>query len=363
MDIKEIVAVILSPRYTIAHGTAGFFQVSRYWPYLNLTRIDDNLFSQALILQQLETLIPFLSPELKPQIEQRAQTIKQRFGAYQKIAAGEVPIYQFWPIGRNHHFPNGHFLHRFRKFKSPPDLDDTALAYLTLPHPTEDTRKLRGYLRHFANGNRKWNRKAPKFLQIKDVYSTWMGTGRMPIEFDVVVMSNALRLFSKHQLSMNSYDLATLHYIKEVLQQEFFLENPFYAAPWYPNPILIFYHLAKMVEGAMDQTFQPIHQLLQGHLQGLESFVKRPMDNILLVLAAKKLGATINLEKVSLENILDQKAPFYVGGMLTALEQQWVWKIAKYDFFHWQFLSKALDLALYCEYLEILKTKKAVESD
>ena len=125
----------------------GHFFASRYYPYLNLKREENNLFFNALTINQLNRILPLLKAEqnnyrLVNKIIGRGL---RNYADYAKLD-GQTTVYQFWPIGLRNHFPNGLFLHRFKKFKSPPDVDDTALAYLTKPHNQKRNRTVKNLL-------------------------------------------------------------------------------------------------------------------------------------------------------------------------------------------------------------------------
>ena len=304
-----------------------------------------------MIVQFLDLLKVYIPDKEFLILEKRANKIREQYIYYQQDPMG-IPIYQFWKIGKRNHFPNGNFFHRFKKFKSPPDLDDTALAYFTKPHSYSEVIQLRNYLQRFANGTQKYNKKVPPALNLPMVYSTWMGTGRMPIEFDVVVLSNFLRLLLKHQISWNGFDLASITYIEKVVHGNIYLHEPFLAAPWYPNPILIYYHLVKLVfmdESAFSEALlkklRTDYTLLQNHTSGT-------MDELLLNISALRMGKKSNviLKFPGWDSSEIEEFYYYVGGMLTATQSRWIWPMAKWPIFHWRFQCKALTICLWLEY-------------
>ena len=335
----------------------GQFYAFRNYPYLRLKRIDNNIFFTALVLRHLQSFLKVCSSQQALVIQEMIDLALPNFSRYAKQEQGTT-IYQFWPIGPNNHFPNGYFLHRFRKFKSPPDSDDTALAYLVLSPPVSEVEKWRNYLIRFSNGyDGKWNRKIPNHRKWEGVYSTWMGTGAMPIEFDVVVMMNILSVFLKAGLVLNDYDRKTLNYIETILTSGHYLQAPFYAAPWYPNPVLIFYHVVKFFKECLPEKMEEHTTVLRRQFQQLRASIQHGgMEELLLVLSASYLGVDRSQDTMAGFTPKDESTfHYYIGGMLTATRSQAGWRLAKHPVFHWRFICPALNYALQLECMEVIK--------
>lgn len=330
----------------------GHFQSNRFYPYLALKREDDNLFFTTLTISVLKWMEPFMDEGQKGLVEKICQSALPNFEAYQ-VKNDRAKVYQFWKTGKNNHFPNGCLLHHFKKFKSPPDADDTALAYLAKTHELSDVIEVREYLKQFANGAGKWNRKVPQFLNIPYVYSTWMGSGRMPIEFDIVVMSNLLRMFWKYRLLVNQYDVATMEYISEVVKKGYYIQRAFECAPWYPSPVIIHYHLTKL---ATETGYEQIEALIpylrdQFKLLVAKSNKNHSMDLLLLHSSSMRLKVPYEIKQPVLPLTEAELAayPFYIGGMLTATQSRWLWRLAAHPVFHWQFRCLAFNYTLMLE--------------
>lgn len=335
---------------------AGHFKAYRYYPPWRLARPDDNLFYTALTVAVLQPLSPILNPAQTTRVGEiirRAQANYPVFG----VERGGTIVYQFWREGKHHHFPYGNVLYRFRKFKSPPDIDDTALAYLSYQHTTEQATKVQQYVQPFANGIRKWNPKLPARFNLPKVYSTWMGSGAMPIEFDVVAMSNLLRAFHQYQLPLNDYDEATLAYICLLIQSGYYLEEPFYAAPWYPNPIVIHYQIVKLWYETRYDQLEAIKPQLIADWQKLKRNARLPMEQILCASSALRLG--LKMDELSVDDLEEEKLyefVYSIGGMLTASTSKFSWRLAKHPLTHWHFKGMAFYWALVLEYCQLKKT-------
>ena len=333
-----------------------FFLAKRSYPYLRLERNDSNLFFQALMVQFLDFIKLYIPDKEFLVLDERSKMIREHYADFRQDING-LPIYQFWKIGKQHHFPNGNFLHRFKKFKSPPDLDDTSLAYLTKPHSTSEVIQLRDYLQKFANGIQKFNKKVPRPLNLPLVYSTWMGTGRMPIEFDVVVLSNFLRLLLKHHIPWNSFDLASISYLEKIVKDNYYVYSPFMAAPWYPNPILIYYHLVKLVFVDKKSFPDGLVYKLQKDFSWLQKHTNGVMDELLLQISGLRIGIK-NIKMLEFPGIQSREVQdfsYYIGGMLTATQSKWIWPMARSPIFHWRFQCTALTVCLWLEYYFLYK--------
>ncbi len=329
----------------------GHFPSYRYYPYLNLRREDDNFFYTALTLSLLKMLRPFLREDLQNTVQLITQQAVQNYQLYQ-VREEDAIVYQFWRVGKHNHFPNGLILKHFRKFKSPPDTDDTALGYLTYPHTFDEVIAWKEYLKKFANGYAKTNRKLAFPFKPAGVYSTWMGTGRMPIEFDVVVMCNTLRVFLTYGTPLEDTDLATLEYVRRVLRTNYYLRAPFFAAPWYPSAIVIHYHLVKFFTDFKEFATVNDGGLLRENTRLMQSEKHLSfLERILLNVAAFRLGLPTLAVRYDVNWEIElKKFSFYIGGMLTATTSPSLWQLAKYPIFHWQFKCFAFYYSLVVEY-------------
>ena len=203
----------------------------------------------------------------------------------------------------------------------------------------------------YSNGVQKENRKVPKIYRKPNVYSTWLGTGAMPIEFDVVVMSNILRLFIERGLILNDYDLATINYIEKVIINGRYLKAPFQTAPWYPSSIVIFYHLVNFFSDCLPIKFQEYTETFTQHFQLLSKMANSIMDKVLLALSSMDLKLDtfhINYPQDWEKDLI--RYPFYIGGMLTATRSKLGWYLAQNPLFHWRFICPAFNYTILLYY-------------
>lgn len=336
----------------------GFFPAYRRYPYLGLERSDDNLFCTALTIAKLQHWLPSLSTDKQNVINSIVDKARTNYSNY-RVWRRESWVYQFWREGSGLHFPNGKLLRHFKKFKSPPDADDTALAYLSYPHTQAETLAWKHYLQTFANGEQKWNTKMPTPLRIPKVYSTWMGTGAMPVEFDVVVLSNVLRCFHHYGLPLNEYDEASILFLCRVISTGDYVHQPFYLAPWYPSSILIHYYLVQLLTETQWPQIDALRSVLIDHWHTISKQATNFVEKVLLCNSALRLG--IPTSPIQIPPNWPQTLYFtcYTGGMLTALHSRAAWAIAKWPIFHWRFSCNAYALSILLEYQMLMHEQEA----
>ncbi len=326
----------------------GIFPSQRCHPFLPYRREDDNLFFTASIAHMLQ-----LAAQHFTDVEKAlsAEIMIRAKGAYQLFKNKDgLDTYNFWQTRPSRHFPNGMFMHRFKHFQIPDDVDDTALVFLTENANKDRVAALREKLKQHANlAYKQATNPLPKYRHLK-CYSTFFGK-KMYIEFDVCVLSNLMRLILTHfsENELNEYDMDTLRFISEVIENNEHSSLPFYSAPNYPTTELIIYHTARMVPLLPEAFRTGIERKLKQDIQERISNATC-MNRILLENAAMKLGLSIEPRDGNLEDALnDPKFFFFHAGMITAFENPLAQSMASNTFFHLRYASKALNGALLIE--------------
>ncbi|MBI1288064.1 MAG: hypothetical protein GC178_10870 [Flavobacteriales bacterium] len=326
----------------------GIFPSQRFHPFLPYSREDDNLFFTASvvhILQQLQNRLSAAERTIADDI------IQNGISAYSLFKNKDgLDTYNFWQTRPSRHFPNGMFMHRFKHFQIPDDVDDTALVFLTENASKERVAQLREKLKSHANlaYKRAFN-PLPKYRDLK-CYSTFFGK-QMYIEFDICVLSNLIRVILKHfkEDELNEYDRYTLQFITEVIMNDEHRSLPFYSAPNYPTTELILYHVARLIPLLPESYRKQIEPKLKTDIQEFLND-SNGMKRILLENAAMKLGLAFEPNKQdSFTPLEDRNFFFFHAGMITAFENSVAQKLADRKFFHLQYASKALNGALLIE--------------
>jgi len=146
------------------------------------------------------------------------------------------------------HYPHGLLLSKFDSLKLPDDADDTALIYLTKKQSKEDILWLKDKLAFHANlqRGRKVKKTLPQYENLK-AYSTWFGSDRVYVDFDISVMCNIMRFVFENDLPLNAHDYDTMKFIETVIMNDEHLDYTFIVAPWYPNVNIILYHVSRLL--------------------------------------------------------------------------------------------------------------------
>lgn len=342
----------------------GIFPSQRYHPFLPYRREDDNLFFTTTVVRILEGVQNGFSTEENALFDSIKLKALQSFHLFKNKDG--LDTYNFWQTQPNRHFPNGLFMHRFKHFQIPDDVDDTALVYLTEGASKERVSWLREKLKQHANLAYKRAFNPLPHYRNRKCYSTFFGK-KMYIEFDVCVLSNLMSLILSHfpEEELNEYDIATLEFIISGVENGEYLRMPFYTAPNYPTTALILYHLARLIPLLPESFRTRIKDTVHGQTQ-MQISNSIGMNRVLVENAFLKFGEPLSPESLSGmaieggftippfefnadELVNDAEFFFFHAGMITAFENSIAQKLANKPFFHLRYTSKALNRALLIE--------------
>lgn len=298
----------------------------RYALNSNSEKADINPFFTGLIDFTLLGIRDFLSPEEQKQvaaIRQRCQQIYPKF-ANQKGR----PTYNFWTTDTPRIFPNGGWLNWFNRRQAlPDDADDTVILLMAQQASDSTARQVHQLLLEFANGRQQHVRNTyDRFRQVP-AYSTWFGK-KMPIDFDICVLSNILYFVQQYKLTWNDADSASLQLIEQVIADDSYLKDPAYVSPHYQRVPVILYHLARLMQQstipALEKHREKLGQEASNRLAATDNY----LDGILLHTALLRWGApfdynrAIRFEEWS-ELIAQGPFPFFVANMSSMLPGVW----------------------------------------
>jgi hypothetical protein len=338
---------------------AGIFPSQRYHPFVPYQREDDNLFFTASIIRILQGVESGFSDSERSIFESIQAKALAAFSLFQN--KGGLDTFNFWQTNPSRHFPNGLFMHRFKHFQIPDDVDDTALVYLTEESRKERTSWLRDKLKLHSNHaySRAFN-PLPHYRDLK-CYSTFFGK-EMYLEFDVCVLSNLMSLILTHfdESELDEFDRGTLEFICSVIEQDEHLSEPFYSAPNYPTTELILYHVARLVGLLPDVYRNRIEEKVKSDIRSRLSNTEK-MSSVLLENAAIKLGVETAQRLLDTSILNDDGFYFFHAGMITAFENRIAQWLAPNPIFHLRYTSRALNGALLIENLMLKRGSTALE--
>jgi hypothetical protein len=343
----------------------GVFPSQRYHPFLPYKREDGNLFFTCSVVKILQGIEGGLT---KTERGITDAIISDALNAYPIFRnKNGLDTYNFWQTKPSHHFPNGMFMHRFKHFQIPDDIDDTALVFITKKEAKERVQWLRNKLKSHSNlAYKKAFNPLVKYQNTK-CYSTFFGE-KMYIEFDVCVLSNLMSLILTHipENELDEYDSDTLEYICSVIENDEHLSLPFYSAPNYPTTDLILYHVGRLIPLLpKTERFQQLEEKVKFQIFRRISF-SQGLNRIMLENAYLKFGENLPPETNSgmaieggfglppmsmnhAELLEDTEFFFFHAGMITAFENSTAQKLASCPLFHLRYTSKALNRALLIE--------------
>jgi len=271
---------------------------------------------------------------------------------YPKYKKSTDPVYNFWQNGQKKHFPNGNILSRFDYFKLPDDVDDTVMIHSTDPALKIYSTKLKQLLADHANTQKQVVQNTPKELQGLKAYTTWFGKN-MPSEFDFCVMCNVLLWVKESNLPVNQYDLDTLAYLKIVISDEKYLQNPFSVSPEYGKEAILWYHFSRVVVD-YPEYFQDVKEEIIRKMTKCFKKSSHLVEKILMASSLLRIGITVKPLEVPLKIV--EKYYWFRAGMMSTYENPISRFLAPMPIFHLNFYCEAYIQTLALEY-EILNSQ------
>jgi hypothetical protein len=330
---------------------SGLFESERRHAFLPYRRPDNNIFfsaSIALILQQIRPLVPEPSQQLIDQIVAR---VTFNYPTYQNKDG--LATYNFFPTKPTQHFGNGWLLHRFRYFKLPDDIDDTALVYLTQTHSQENVQWLHQKLAQHSNRGQIVNT-FPEYREWP-AYSTWFGE-QMYGEFDACAISNMQLCLRQYELPLNAHDEACLAYLGHIVETRRYIEAPFRCAHHYVRAVAVVYHIVRLMEvGDLPFLADKKDQIIADIENVLSQKNIKNIDKIIFYSCLLKLGKLVPslLPEVIEEALADEDFYFFIAGFLTAFEYKNIYQIAHWPIWHFRWYCRAFRYTLVAEYLAL----------
>lgn len=290
------------------------------------SKADINIFFTGLISFTLQKMRIYLTPY-------------QQNIADQIIARGNEPAikfknqkgrntYNFWPTDTPRIFPNSGWLNLFNKKQAlPDDLDDTVIMLLAMNINDTIAKQVHELMQQFVNNGKKKVKNTFKEYRNIPAYSTWFGK-KMPIDFDVSVLSNILYFVQHYNLPWNAADSASLLYIKKVIEDKRYMNDAAYVSPHYNSTTIIIYHLSRLM------ALKPIVEL-EYYKDSLIVFTKNKLFNtnnlleqILLQTSLMRWGVqpseviTVKNNSELVNRIEDEDFSFFIANMASMLPNQ-----------------------------------------
>ncbi|GAC1443259.1 MAG: hypothetical protein NVSMB63_12130 [Sediminibacterium sp.] len=317
-------------------------------------KADINIFFTGLIAFTLRDIESQLTPA---QQQTAASIIANTLPVYDKFHNRKGrPTYNFWPTDTPMIFPNGGWLNRFDKGHAlPDDLDDTAIMLLALAADTTTVQQAHLVMQEFTNNGRKKVKNTFKDYRQIGAYSTWFGK-KMPVDFDVCVLTNVLYMVQTYQLPWTKADSASIYLITKVLQERKHISSAAYVAPHYNRLPVILYHLSRLMTASPIPALEAYRpQLIEDARQALEQS-NNFIDKVILSTSLLRWGVAppvVEIHKVTDLHALveDESFSFFIANIASMLPdplKQWIGEIGGGKFYYF---CPAYNNLLVLEYL------------
>ncbi len=332
----------------------SFPSYRRYALNKNRQKADVNAFFTGLIGFTLRDIKPYLTPlqqQLANSIVERTLPVYNKF----RNQKGR-PTFSFWPTDTPVIFPNAGWTNRFDKGQAlPDDLDDTSILLLALQAADSTVVLAHNIMQSFANTGTKKIRNTFKQYRTIGAYSTWFGK-KMPVDFDVCVLSNVLYLVQAYHLKWTAADSASVSLIAKMLEERKYLSAATYVSPHYNRMPVILYHLSRLM------SVKPI-AILEKYKPQLIADAKKAigypggfLDKVLLSTALLRWGteppAIILHQTTSLHDLIeDESFSFFIANIAAMLPnplKEWMGKTGAGKFYYY---CPAYNNLLVLEYL------------
>lgn len=296
---------------------------------LNKTRYkaDINPFFTGLVAFTLEDIKKDLSPTQQIQASTIISNTQPVYPIFQN-RKNKRNTYNFWPTEHPQIFPNSGWLNLFNKSRSlPDDLDDTVIILMAQRSHDSTAKVIHQLMQGYTNNeNKKVTNTFPEYQKV-GAYSTWFGE-KMPVDFDISVLSNVLYFVQLYNLEWTAADSASLYLIEDMIKTNKHVQFANYVSPHYATLPNILYHVSRLM------SLKPIPSLEQLKPQLIEDTKKALtsattfMDKILLSTSLLRWGVEppeiiIDESKSLIDLIEDEQFYFFIASMASMLPDPW----------------------------------------
>jgi hypothetical protein len=321
---------------------------------------DNNIFFTAITAFTLKNITGHLSAGNKATALQIINNAKGAYPHYRSPTG--KPYYSFWPVGAPI-LPHSFFIYRFDGlFAHGDDADDSVMILMASDDNNSDNLALKEKMIRVSNlQKRKINSTGKKYRDYP-AYSTYLGEKMHP-DFDFAVQCNLLYFTFEKKLPLVKQDSATIQLLAAMLKNREYMKRPVYISPYYVEPAVLLYHIARLMGAFTIAELQPYRNQLIADAHRLLAKDGNIMNDIILRTALLRLGAEppalpVNSIK-DFENTNHKQFAFFQAraafGQPTPVKQ---------IFLHWNYLiyyfySPAYNKALWLEYLVLKNNLQA----
>jgi hypothetical protein len=285
-------------------------------------KADINPFFTGLVSFTLDKIKNHFTPSqqvLCEQIIQRTIPVYDKF----KNLKGR-PTYNMWPTDTPQIFSHAGWINVFDKTQAlPDDLDDTVITLLALHANDSLAKQVHAIMQEFTNSESKKIRNTYKDYQHIGAYSTWFGK-KMPIDFDVCVLTNVLYFVQSYHLDWTAADSASLELIISVLKDKKHISAAAYVSPHYNRLPIILYHVSRLMQIKSIPALEVLKTQLIEDAQNALKATTHFMDAVVLETALMRWGVKPEKQKTFITNnlfdLIEEDAfAFFIADIATML--------------------------------------------
>lgn len=317
-----------------------------------LEKPDENIFFTALVLYTLQDVQSVLPPNQKKMISEMLEKAKPAFAIFRHQSGR--PTFHFWSNDPRKVFPNAGWMNLMdRSHALPDDMDDTVMSWLALNGSKDSAQMIHQIMQSFINGGYSKVKNTYQEYSHLPAYSTWFGK-KMPVDFDISVMSNVLLFVQRFGLSWTKSDSASAYIITHAIQNKYHLTNPSFISPHYNRAPVILYHVARLLKSTNYAPLLALKDQVIDELQNAYSHSSLISDRAMLGTALYWLSPETHVEPLQLKNnwlykTEDEDMVFFIANMSSMLPSKYKAGLGKIGVGKFHYFSPPYQLALLFE--------------
>jgi len=301
---------------------------------LNKTRYkaDINPFFTGLVAFTLADIKADLSAAQQIQANNIINNTQAVYSTFQNRKNGR-DTYNFWPTDQPQIFPHAGWLNLFNKSRAlPDDLDDTVIILMAQRKADSVARKVHRLMQGYTNNDKKKVTNTFPEYQKVGAYSTWFGD-KMPVDFDISVLSNVLYFVQFYNLEWTAADSASLYLIEHMISTNKHIDFANYVSPHYATLPNILYHISRLMSLKPIPSLEKLKPQLITDTKKALATATGFMDKVILSTSLLRWGVKppeITADKSNLIDLIeDEQFYFFIASMASMLPDTWKKRMTK----------------------------------
>lgn len=288
-------------------------------------KADINPFFTGLIVFTLNRIKDQLTPYQQKLVEQIASNAAPSFAKFKNRKGRDT--YNFWPTDTAQIFPNSGWMNLFNKQQSlPDDMDDTAIILMALNADKQTASNVHFLMQEYINGAKGKINNTIASISHLPAYSVWFGK-KMPVDFDISVLSNVLYFVQAYKLSFTKADSSSIQVIVNILEENKHITEPSVISPHYGSTEIILYHISRLMALNPIPAIENFRPILVQQTQELQQKTQSFLSQVLLSSALLNWGIKpneINIQSnQNLKGLIeDESFSFFIANMASILPGQ-----------------------------------------